>query len=127
MPPSALRSSIPPENRKAEDFQKPGHIFPLAAKEGGVLRRTGHTEAAIDFARLSGFKSAGVIVEIMNDDGTMARVPDLIPYAKKHSLNIICVPGPCAALTALISSGYPASKFIIEGFLPKKKKDCMQM
>jgi len=60
---------------KPHDLSRPGHIFPLKAKEGGVLRRTGHTEAAIDFARLAGFKPAGVIVEIMNEDGTMARLP----------------------------------------------------
>ena len=60
---------------KPHDLARPGHIFPLIAKQGGVLRRTGHTEAAIDFARLAGFKSAGVIVEIMNEDGTMARLP----------------------------------------------------
>ena len=63
---------------KSHQFSKPGHVFPLIAKDGGVLRRTGHTEAAIDFARLAGFKPAGVIVEIMNKDGTMARLPQLI-------------------------------------------------
>ena len=65
------------ENTKSNDFSKPGHIFPLIGKEGGVLRRTGHTEAAIDFARLAGMKPAGVIVEIMNEDGSMARLPEL--------------------------------------------------
>ena len=63
---------------KSHQFSKPGHVFPLIAKDGGVLRRTGHTEAAIDFARLAGFKPAGVIVEIMNKDGTMARLPQLL-------------------------------------------------
>ena len=65
------------------DLRRPGHIFPLKAKSGGVLRRSGHTEAAIDFARLAGFKSAGVIVEIMNDDGTMSRLPQLFKVAEK--------------------------------------------
>ena len=65
------------------DLSRPGHIFPLIAKAGGVLRRTGHTEAAIDFARLAGMQPAGVIVEIMNEDGTMARLPQLIEVAKK--------------------------------------------
>ena len=67
---------------KPFDLARPGHIFPLVAKEGGVLRRTGHTEAAIDFARLAGLQPAGVIVEIMNADGTMARLPELIEVAK---------------------------------------------
>ena len=66
------------EDTKPFDLARPGHIFPLKAKDGGVLRRTGHTEAAIDFARLAGLKPAGVIVEIMNEDGTMARLPQLI-------------------------------------------------
>ena len=73
---------------KSHQFSKPGHVFPLIAKDGGVLRRTGHTEAAIDFARLAGFKPAGVIVEIMNKDGTMARLPQLIKVAKKFDLKI---------------------------------------
>ena len=80
-------------NPKSKSFQflKPGHVFPLIAKEGGVLRRTGHTEAAIDFARLAGMKPAGVIVEIMNDDGTMARLPDLKKIAKKFNLKIVSI------------------------------------
>ena len=69
----------------------PGHIFPLKAKEGGVLRRTGHTEAAIDFAKLAGLKPAGVIVEIMNEDGTMARLPELIEVAKKLNIKIVSI------------------------------------
>ena len=73
------------------DFNKPGHIFPLRAKEGGVLRRTGHTEAAIDFARLSGLKPAGVIVEIMNEDGSMARLPNLYEVAKKFDLKLVSI------------------------------------
>jgi len=76
---------------KPNQFSKPGHVFPLVAKNGGVLRRTGHTEAAIDLPRLAGLKPAGVIVEIMNEDGTMARVPDLIKVAKKFNLKIISI------------------------------------
>ncbi|MDG1023224.1 MAG: 3,4-dihydroxy-2-butanone-4-phosphate synthase [Flavobacteriaceae bacterium] len=73
------------------DLSRPGHIFPLIAKAGGVLRRTGHTEAAIDFARLAGMQPAGVIVEIMNEDGTMARLPQLIEVAKKFNLKIVSI------------------------------------
>jgi 3,4-dihydroxy 2-butanone 4-phosphate synthase/GTP cyclohydrolase II len=76
---------------KPHDLARPGHVFPLVAKQGGVLRRTGHTEAAIDFARLAGFKSAGVIVEIMNDDGTMARLPQLVEVAKKFDLKLVSI------------------------------------
>jgi len=76
---------------KNEELGKPGHIFPLRAKEGGVLRRAGHTEAAIDFARLAGFEAAGVIVEIMNEDGTMARLPDLLKIAEKFELKIVSI------------------------------------
>ena len=76
---------------KANQFSNPGHVFPLVAKNGGVLRRTGHTEAAIDLPRLAGLKPAGVIVEIMNEDGSMARVPDLLKVAKKFGLKIISI------------------------------------
>ena len=79
------------ESTKPHDFARPGHIFPLVAKEGGVLRRTGHTEAAIDFARLAGLKPAGIIVEIMNDDGSMARLPQLFEVAKKFDLKIVSI------------------------------------
>jgi 3,4-dihydroxy 2-butanone 4-phosphate synthase/GTP cyclohydrolase II len=79
------------ENIKPHDLARPGHIFPLIAKQGGVLRRTGHTEAAIDFARLAGFKSAGVICEIMNDDGSMARLPELYEIAKKLDLKLVSI------------------------------------
>jgi len=79
------------ENTKSNDFSKPGHIFPLIGKEGGVLRRTGHTEAAIDFARLAGMKPAGVIVEIMNEDGSMARLPELYKVSKKFRLKIVSI------------------------------------
>ncbi|MCO6163879.1 3,4-dihydroxy-2-butanone-4-phosphate synthase [Flavobacterium sp. NRK F7] len=78
-------------NTKPFDLARPGHIFPLIAKQGGVLRRTGHTEAAIDFARLAGFKPAGVIVEIMNEDGTMARLPQLVEVAKKFDLKLVSI------------------------------------
>lgn len=76
---------------KPEDFGRPGHIFPLRAKEGGVLRRTGHTEASIDLARLAGFQPAGILVEILNEDGTMARLPQLLEVAKKFKLKIISI------------------------------------
>ncbi len=76
---------------KPEDLARPGHIFPLRSKEGGVLSRIGQTEGSIDLARLAGLKSAGVICEIMNDDGTMARMPDLVVFAKEHGLKIITV------------------------------------
>jgi len=76
---------------KPADLARPGHIFPLKAKEGGVLRRTGHTEAAIDFARLAGLEPAGVIVEIMNEDGTMARLPELLKVAKKFDIKIVSI------------------------------------
>lgn len=76
---------------KPEDFNKPGHIFPLESKKGGVLVRAGHTEAAVDLARLAGLYPAGVICEIMNEDGTMARVPELKEYVKKHQLKLITI------------------------------------
>ena len=76
---------------KASDFARPGHIFPLRAKSGGVLRRTGHTEATIDLARLAGLYPAGVLVEILNTDGSMARLPQLIEVAKQHGLKIISI------------------------------------
>ena len=76
---------------KPYELGRPGHIFPLIARQGGVLRRTGHTEAAIDFARLAGYSSAGVICEIMNDDGTMARLPELVEVAKKFDLKLVSI------------------------------------
>jgi len=79
------------ENTKASDLGRPGHIFPLRAKQGGVLRRTGHTEAAIDLARLAGLKPAGILVEILNEDGTMARLPQLMKVAKKFDLKLISI------------------------------------
>ena len=79
------------KDTKASDLARPGHIFPLMAKEGGVLRRTGHTEAAIDLARLAGFQPAGVLVEILNEDGTMARLPELMKIARKFDLKLITI------------------------------------
>ncbi|MFA6356482.1 MAG: bifunctional 3,4-dihydroxy-2-butanone-4-phosphate synthase/GTP cyclohydrolase II [Candidatus Omnitrophota bacterium] len=76
---------------RPEDFSRPGHVFPLRAKEGGVLVRTGHTEAAVDLAKLAKLKPAGIICEIMNDDGTMARTPQLKEFAKKHKLKICTI------------------------------------
>jgi 3,4-dihydroxy 2-butanone 4-phosphate synthase/GTP cyclohydrolase II len=76
---------------KPEDLGRPGHIFPLRAKKGGVLRRAGHTEATIDLARLAGFEPAGVLVEIMNEDGSMARLPELTEIAKQHNFKIISI------------------------------------
>lgn len=76
---------------KPEDLGRPGHIFPLRAKDGGVLRRAGHTEAAVDLARLAGCAPAGVLVEIMNEDGSMSRLPDLVIMAKKFDLKLICI------------------------------------
>jgi 3,4-dihydroxy 2-butanone 4-phosphate synthase/GTP cyclohydrolase II len=76
---------------KPEDFARPGHIFPLRAKSGGVLRRAGHTEATVDLARIAGFEPAGVLVEIMNEDGSMARLPELLDLAKKFDLKIISI------------------------------------
>ncbi|RYD04807.1 hypothetical protein N752_12845 [Desulforamulus aquiferis] len=76
---------------KPEDLRRPGHIFPLRAKDGGVLVRTGHTEAGVDLARLAGLKPASVICEIMKEDGTMARVPELIEFCKAHDLKLITI------------------------------------
>jgi len=79
------------KSTRAKDLTRPGHVFPLIAKDGGVLRRTGHTEAAIDFARLAGFETAGVIVEIMNENGSMARLPELMKVAQKFNLKIVSI------------------------------------
>jgi 3,4-dihydroxy 2-butanone 4-phosphate synthase/GTP cyclohydrolase II len=78
-------------NRGKADIATPGHVFPLEARDGGVLVRAGHTEAAVDISRLAGLNPSGVICEIMNDDGTMARLPDLIPFAEKHKLKIATI------------------------------------
>jgi 3,4-dihydroxy 2-butanone 4-phosphate synthase/GTP cyclohydrolase II len=85
-----VQVAIDPHSGPAE-LHQPGHIFPLKAKAGGVLERTGHTEASVDLARLSGLIPAGVICEIMNEDGSMARVPDLVPYCERHGLKMITV------------------------------------
>jgi 3,4-dihydroxy 2-butanone 4-phosphate synthase / GTP cyclohydrolase II len=85
-----IQTAIDPASG-AEDFFQPGHVFPLCARSGGVLERSGHTEAAVDLARLAGVRPAGVICEILNEDGTMARVGDLIPYARRHGLRMVTV------------------------------------
>ncbi|SHK48291.1 bifunctional 3,4-dihydroxy-2-butanone-4-phosphate synthase/GTP cyclohydrolase II [Thermocrinis minervae] len=87
---TTIKLAISPE-AKPSDFVRPGHVFPLRARPGGVLERAGHTEAAVDLARLAGLYPAGVICEIMKDDGTMARVPDLIEFAKRFNLKIITI------------------------------------
>ncbi|MTI48235.1 MAG: bifunctional 3,4-dihydroxy-2-butanone-4-phosphate synthase/GTP cyclohydrolase II [Firmicutes bacterium] len=107
------------ENSKSRDFTRPGHVFPLAAKEGGVLKRAGHTEAAVDLARLAGLYPAGVICEIMNEDGTMARVPQLMKYVKKHNLKIITI----ADLIAYRSKNEILVKRVAEAKMPTKHGD----
>ncbi len=87
---TCIKALVDP-NITARDFARPGHIFPLRAKMGGVLCRTGHTEAAVDFARLAGFYPAGVLVEILNEDGSMARLPQLLEIAKKFDLKIVAI------------------------------------
>ncbi|MDT0552156.1 3,4-dihydroxy-2-butanone-4-phosphate synthase [Urechidicola vernalis] len=85
-----IKSLVNPET-KGFDLGRPGHIFPLRARNGGVLRRTGHTEAAVDLARLAGFDPAGILVEILNEDGTMARLPQLVDVAKQFDLKLISI------------------------------------
>ncbi len=87
---TCIKAMVDPKTKPA-DFAKPGHVFPLRARTGGVLRRTGHTEATIDLARLAGYAPAGVLVEILNEDGTMARLPQLREIARKHDLKIISI------------------------------------
>ena len=87
---TTIRAAIR-EDAKPEDLHRPGHVFPLRARDGGVLVRAGHTEAAVDLARLAGFRPGGVICEIMNEDGTMARVPQLETYAREHGLKICTI------------------------------------
>ena len=87
---TGIRALVDPKT-KGSDFARPGHIFPLRAKTGGVLRRTGHTEAAIDLAKMAGFSSTGVLVEILNEDGSMARLPELFEIAQKHGLKLISI------------------------------------
>ena len=107
--PDRARRSWPPSTRdtRPDDLARPGHMFPLRARSGGVLVRTGHTEAAVDLARAAGLAPAGVICEIMRNDGTMARVPDLAKFASKHGLLMITIadldplpPAPRAARAA---------------------------
>jgi 3,4-dihydroxy 2-butanone 4-phosphate synthase / GTP cyclohydrolase II len=85
-----IRAALDPDSRPA-DFGRPGHIFPLRSRAGGVLQRRGQTEAAVDLARLAGLYPAGVICEILKPDGTMARIPDLIRFCRKHDLLMITV------------------------------------
>jgi len=85
-----IQTAVDP-NTHPEDLIRPGHVFPLRARRGGVLKRAGQTEAAVDMARIAGLNPAGVICEIMNDDGTMARLPDLKIFSKKHDIKIISV------------------------------------
>ncbi len=85
-----IRALVDPES-KATDFKRPGHMFPLIAVDGGVLERPGHTEAAIDLAKLCGASPAGVICEITNEDGSMSRLPDLMVFAKKHNMKILSI------------------------------------
>lgn len=87
---TCIKALVNPE-MKAVNFARPGHVFPLRAKDGGVLRRTGHTEAAIDLAKMAGFAEVGVLVEILNEDGTMARLPQLAKIGEKHNLKIISI------------------------------------
>ncbi len=96
------------KNTKPEDLARPGHIFPLMARDRGVLRRTGHTEAAVDLARLAGLEPIGVLVEIMNEDGTMARLPQLIKIAKKFNLKIV-------SIEALIAYRLKAESLVVKG------------
>ncbi|WP_123053046.1 bifunctional 3,4-dihydroxy-2-butanone-4-phosphate synthase/GTP cyclohydrolase II [Clostridium sp. JN-1] len=104
------------EDSNPQDFKKPGHIFPLKAREGGVLVRTGHTEAAVDLARLAGLTPAGVICEIMKPDGTMARVPELMEFVKEHNLKIITI----ADLIAYRMENESLVKKVVEAHLPTK-------
>lgn len=118
---------IDPE-ASSKDFNRPGHVFPLAAREGGVLNRGGHTEAAVDLARLAGLYPAGVICEIMNEDGSMARVPELMEYVKKHDLKMITIVDLIAyrrkteCLVEMVTKAQMPTRygeFIIYGFVNK--------
>jgi 3,4-dihydroxy 2-butanone 4-phosphate synthase/GTP cyclohydrolase II len=100
---------------RPDDFARPGHVFPLRARAGGVLERRGQTEAAVDLASLAGLYPAGVICEIVNDDGTMARVPDLIRFCKKHKLVMITV-SELARYRMDLDDG--ATLEALEGFIP---------
>lgn len=120
---TGIRRMVEPD-AKPDEFAKPGHIFPLIAKNGGVLRRTGHTEAAIDLARLAGFSPAGVLVEILNPDGTMARLPQLLEIAREHDVKLISIKDLVAyrlkeeklvqeKYTELLETPYGALDFIV--------------
>ncbi len=87
---TTIKAAIADE-AKASDLHRPGHVFPLRAMEGGVLTRTGHTEATIDLVRLAGYKSAGVLCELTNDDGSMARAPEAIVFARQHSMPVVTI------------------------------------
>lgn len=104
---------------KASDFRKPGHVFPLEARKGGVLKRAGHTEAAVDLARLAGLYSAGVICEIMNEDGTMARTPELMNFVAEHDLKIITI----ADLIAYRRKNEMLIEHVTEANMPTKYGD----
>jgi len=104
------------EDAEPADFRRPGHIFPLRAREGGVLKRTGHTEAAVDLAKLAGLKPAGVICEILNEDGTMARTPELMEFAQKHEIGIITI----TDLVAYRSKKESLVECVVETRLPTK-------
>jgi 3,4-dihydroxy 2-butanone 4-phosphate synthase / GTP cyclohydrolase II len=113
-----VQVAIDPSSRP-QDLVQPGHIFPLKAKEGGVLERTGQTEAAVDLARLAGLNPSGVICEVMNDDGTMARVPDLELYCQKHGLKMVTV----ADLIAYRRRNDKLIERVVEAGLPTKFGD----
>jgi 3,4-dihydroxy 2-butanone 4-phosphate synthase/GTP cyclohydrolase II len=113
-----IQVAIDPRTRP-QDLVQPGHIFPLKAKRGGVLERTGQTEAAVDLARLAGLNPSGVICEIMNDDGTMARVPDLLPYCERHGLKMITV----ADLIAYRRRNDKLVERVVEANMPTKFGD----
>lgn len=104
------------EQTGPDDFRRPGHIFPLRAREGGVLKRTGHTEAAVDLAKLAGLKPAGVICEILNEDGTMARIPELLQFAGRHGIGLITI----ADLVAYRSKKESLVECVVEARLPTK-------
>lgn len=111
---AATVSALLDKNNSPKDFRRPGHIFPLRYKEGGVLRRTGHTEGSIDLAKIAGLYPATVICEVMNDDGTMARVPQLLEFAEKHNLKI-------ASIADLIEYRRRTEKLVVrvdDAFLP---------